>query len=155
MRVAALCLAAFLCATPAVAQPAPPSVRPERVVSVYDGDTLTTRESGSVRLAGYDSPERGHRGRCARERRLALEARDALAALVTGGVTLRRAVDDRGRLQANIEKWRRPLRAGTAADGRDVAQAMLAARAKDGSRLAVPYWGRGPRMDWCEPGAAR
>lgn len=132
--------------------PAPP--RFERVVSVYDGDTFRTRESGSVRLLGLDTPE--IRGACALEKRLAVEARDALRSLLgygspENGVALRRTLDDRGRRQADRDRYNRLLRAGANREGVDLTEAMLAARSRDGRPLAVPYWGRGPKRDWCAP----
>lgn len=148
-----LLAAAMLLAAPAPAQLATPAAAEplRRVLSVYDGDTATLRGLGSTRFAGYDTPERGHRAKCPLERRLAMEAGEAFAALVKPGVHTRRARDDRGRLQPMTDRYGRPLRAATTADGRDVAAAMIAARSSDGRILAVPYWGRGAKRDWCAP----
>lgn len=114
---------------------------PQRVVRVYDGDTLTTRELGTVRLAGIDAPEMGHRARCPRERALAIEARDYLRFRTAEGVTLTRRPGDRDR-----EKWGRPLRQAWALDGGNIGAELVA------QGLAGVYGGRGPRPDWCQPG---
>lgn len=154
--LAAACLAASPALTACDPQPAPrrsassavaPAPDLRRVVRIYDGDTITTREDGSVRLLGYDAPELGSRARCPREDQLARAARDHLAARLAGGVELRTAVDDRGRRQADKDRYGRLLRAAFAADGGDMAAELI------GQGLAVPYWGRGARKDWCAPGA--
>lgn len=139
MTRAAILAAALLCAAPAAAEPL------RRVVRVADGDTLTTREDGTVRLLGYDAPEHGWRARCPREAALALEARDWIVRRTRGGVELRRATDDRGRKQPDRDRYGRLLRAAFAPDGGDLAAELIS------HGLAVPYWGRGPRMDWCRP----
>ncbi len=72
-------------------------------------------------------------GRCERERRLAVAARDRLQALLAGGVTIRAVGEDRfGRTLARVRD-----RAG-----RDVARVLVA------EGLARPYAG-GPRRGWC------
>jgi endonuclease YncB( thermonuclease family) len=125
-----------------------------RVVSAYDGDTLKTLEDGSVRLVGYDTPER-QGSKCPLERRLALEARDVLLELTKDGVALARARDKKGRLEPNEDRYGRLLRAGTLPDRRDLATAMLEARSRDGLPLAVEYWGERRTHDWCKVGARR
>ena len=67
--LAAFALAAAFCLGSALAE------APRRVLNVYDGDTLTVRGLGTVRLLGFDAPEIGWRARCPREDALAREAR--------------------------------------------------------------------------------
>lgn len=124
---------------PACPQPSPV----QTVKSVYDGDTLTTHELGPVRLAGIDTPEIGHRARCRREADLGAMARNHLVARTANGVRLERAVDDAGRQQPDTDKYGRALRSAFAPDGGDLRAEMIRLK------LAVPYWGRGVRMDWC------
>lgn len=138
--LAAFALAAAFCVGSALAE------KPRRVLRVADGDTLTTREDGTVRLLGYDSPEMGHRARCPREAALAVEARDWIVRRTRGGVLLREATDDRGRRQPDRDRYGRLLRKGFAPDGGDLAAELIE------HQLAVPYWGRGPRKDWCRAG---
>jgi endonuclease YncB( thermonuclease family) len=122
--------------------PSEPPLR--RVISVYDGDTLRTREEGSVRLLGMDTPE--IRGACPREIEMARAARDHVHERTRGGVRLLdRVRDDHGRLQASVDRYGRKLRLGIAADGGDLRHELIA------MGLAVPYWGRGVRKDWCKP----
>ncbi len=112
------------------------------VIAVYDGDTLIVRAriwlgqvvNTKVRLAGVDAPEL--RGRCAREKRMALAARSFVKRkLVAGGVTLRdiRFGKYAGRVLARV----------ITAEGEDLGKALLAAG------HARPYRG-GRRGGWCQ-----
>lgn len=143
MRAALAILLAVACAGPAAGE-SEPAGRPATVVSVYDGDTFTARVEvwpgvlveTSVRIVGIDAPE--IRGKCDEERRQARAARDELAALLGGRVLLLEIKRDKyaGRVDARV----------LGADGRDVAEAMLAAglaRAYDGGR----------REGWCDQGS--
>jgi endonuclease YncB( thermonuclease family) len=111
------------------------------LVRVVDGDTIEVLAriwpdhyvETLVRLAGIDAPEL--RGRCAEESARALRAKDRLAELLAGGRL--ELVDVRygkyaGRVVARV----------LAADGRDVAQALL------DERLVRAYDG-GRRAPWC------
>lgn len=141
----ALLLAAAQAPAPAPAEALPPL---RAVTSVYDGDTLTVSEDGNVRMAGLDTPEIGHRARCVDEDELGHVARFHTESRSRLGVRLQRSVDDRGRLQPDREKWGRLLRFVFAADGGDIRAELI------GMDLAAAYWGRGPRRDWCAPGAS-
>lgn len=63
-------------------------VPPENIVSVYDGDTFRIKvetkpnftDSISVRIVGLDAPE--IRGKCDREKSLAIKSRDNLRSLL-------------------------------------------------------------------------
>ncbi len=132
-RLAALCVVLAL-AAPARAEPL------HTVISVYDGDTLRTREEGSVRVAGIDAPEIGWRARCPAEQSRAIQARDWLKVRTAGGVDLRRlSGPDR-------EKYGRLLRTPFAPDGANIADELVTLG------LAVRYNGRGARPDWCKVG---
>lgn len=100
--------------------------------TAVDGDTIRARGQ-SVRVIGLDAPE--IRGRCRAEKRLALRARDRMAALVRGGVTMQ----VRGR---PVDRYGRPLRVVRDSRGRDVAEVMIA------EGLARPYHGE-RRRGWC------
>jgi micrococcal nuclease len=111
------------------------------VVRVIDGDTVRVRASvwlGStvevdVRLAGIDAPEL--RGRCAREKQLAADARDALRLMLGGGPVALRDVrygKYAGRVVARI----------VAANGDDAGEHLRA------QGLARVYGG-GKRVKWC------
>jgi len=124
-----------------LASPALASEIEARVVSVYDGDTLTVEAEiwpgiiarSSVRIDGIDAPE--IRGRCRREKDRALMARDALRRLAGDHVILRdvRKGKYAGRVIARVYTT----------DGRDIAAIMLKAG------LARPYRG-GKRKGWCD-----
>lgn len=112
------------------------------VLEVIDGDTIAVSAriwlgqaiETRVRLAGIDTPEL--RGRCARERALAEQARDALTAQIAGRPVVLRDIrygTYAGRVVALVSAE------GTA----DMGQALRAAG------LARAYSGRGPRPDWC------
>lgn len=99
-----------------------------------DGDTA--RIGGRmIRLAGIDAPEL-RRPRCPAERERARQARDRLTELMTAGpvkIQKLRRRDRYGRLIAILRDEA----------GRDLGQVLVS------EGLAVPYQGRGRRMDWC------
>lgn len=144
---------AALAAAAVLASSSPEAAEPFRpVLSAYDGDTARVRGyTKSVRFLGYDTPEMGHRAKCPLERRLAEEARAAFVEETRGGVALARGRNPQGRLQPNLDRYDRPLRAGTLPDGRQLAAAMIARRSSDGRPLAVEYWGSSIHHDWCKP----
>lgn len=120
---------------------------PATVERVIDGDTLAVEVRvwpgllwhGSVRLRGVDTPEKGHRAQCDRERELALRAQAIAEAWVRGAryeVALSNVELDKfgGRVVADVVT-------GT---GGDLGAALKAAG------VAVPYTGRGPKGKWCD-----
>lgn len=108
---------------------ASPALALERAHAV-DGDTIRV-DGERVRVMGLDAPEM--HGACPAEVSAARRARDRMAELVSGGVTLRRHGRDRyRRLLAVVEDSR----------GRDVAGVMI----REG--LARPYGGE-RRQGWC------
>ena len=110
-----------------------------RVISVYDGDSLLTREHGRVRFAIAAAPEINDRAQCKREHDLGIRARDYVRARTRDGVILRPEPGERdvahGRLQRHVY----------AADGGDI-EAELIARG-----LAVRFVHGARRHDWCRP----
>ena len=120
-------LPAFAFALVATIAPSAAQVRCQAV----DGDTLRCGAE-RVRMVGLDAPEL--HGQCPREVRRARAARDRLAELVAGGVTLR----PRGR-----DRYRRLLALVRDRQGRDVAVVMI----REGH--ARPYDGRSRREGWC------
>ena len=124
------------CSWPSSPRPAPRALAaPEPVARVVDGDTVRMMDGEPVRLMGLDAPER--RARCPAEARRADQATARLVQLAAGGLELRR----RGR-----DRYGRTLAVASTPAGQDVAAILI------GEGLAVPYRGRGPRMDWCRPG---
>lgn len=115
---------------------------PAEVVRVYDGDTFTADARPwpgvtirvAVRLKGVDAPE--IRGKCEEEKRLAVESREALKALLgdAGKVLLEKI--ERGKYAGRV------VARVTGQDGRDVTEAMLR------SGHGRPYDG-GQRQGWC------
>ena len=112
-----------------------------RVVSVWDGDTFRADipawppvigRNTPIRIAGVDAPE--IRGKCAREKTLAIQARDFAGKLLTAA------------RKVELKKIRRGkyfrLVADVYADGINVAEALIAAG------LGRPYRG-GKRRSWC------
>ena len=143
--------AAMLAGAPTLAGERLAGPIPARVLSVIDGDTVEVRARvwlghevrTRVRLAGIDAPEL--RGKCARERQLAAQAREFLSARLLSGpdtVLLREVRYGKfaGRVLARLET----------AEGRDLGRDLVDAE------LAAPYDGR-TRPAWCaqagEPGA--
>jgi endonuclease YncB( thermonuclease family) len=111
------------------------------VERIVDGDTLAVRVrvwlgqevAVLLRLAGIDAPEL--RGGCDAERAAALAARDALAALVTGGEIVLTAIE-------GDKYFGRVVAVAVTPAGADLAALLLAsghARAYDG----------GTRQGWC------
>lgn len=122
-------LAAFGFVALALATPA----RPEPI-EVIDGDTV--RLNGErARVLGCDAPETTiPETRCDAERERGRRAAARLRAILSAG---RVETVQRGR-----DRYKRPLVRITV-DGVDVCDTLT----REG--LAVPYRGRGPRMDWC------
>lgn len=129
-------LALFLLA----AVPAAAGDRVYRVVSVYDGDTLTTLEHGRVRLATLAAPEIGWRANCKAEHDAGIRARDYLRARTAAGVILRPEPGER-----DIDPHGRPLRHAFDPQERDIEAEMI------GKGLAVRFRHRAPPHDWCRP----
>lgn len=111
-------------------------------VRCYDGDTCTISidhlpdvfgKNLEVRLRGWDAPER--KGRCQAERDRAEAARVKLNSLLASGKVI-------GLTNVKRDKYFR-INASIIVDGLDVGRLMAA------QGYLVPYWGRGPRHDWC------
>ena len=120
--------------------PHPPFENVE-VVDCYDGDTCTVNLPGlppvfghhlPVRLAGIDTPE--IKGKCPREKELAIQARDAVLKMIREAARVDLADPRR-------DKYFR-LGAQVIADGRNISAMLLA------EGLAVPYFG-GTKAPWC------
>jgi endonuclease YncB( thermonuclease family) len=65
------------------------AAEPNRMIRVYDGDTIFTRDGG-IRVVGLNAPERGSRAQCKAERILADRAKARLQQIVDAGAVLRR-----------------------------------------------------------------
>ncbi len=134
--VAMLAFPAHAAAAGADAIPGPVNAR---VVSVYDGDTLTVDAAPwpgltartSVRVAGVDTPE--IRGRCQREKDLAIRARDFVRATVGAQVQL---------TNVRLGKYAGRVIADVWVDGRKLSDLLIA------ENLGRPYHG-GRREGWC------
>lgn len=117
----------------------------ERVKKVKDGDTLQLGAEWSpydlewsVRVSGIDTPEKGTRAKCGRERDLSKQATDLTKKLVAESdnrVTLQQVKHDKygGRLNAVV----------VLSDGRVLGDELLKAG------LAKRYNGGGPKPNWC------
>jgi micrococcal nuclease len=140
-----MALAVMVIAAPVTASTAPNETLPgpveARVLRVIDGDTIEVAAriwleqelTVRVRLLGVDAPEM--KGRCARERDMAVRARDLIAGAAVGDVRLSQIHYDKygGRVVARV----------AGAGGRDLSDALLA------SGLAHHYDG-GKKLPWCE-----
>lgn len=114
------------------------------IISITDGDSLKVQITlwpgqtleTSIRIAGIDTPEL--RGRCEKEKKLAAEARNALAELLPlqQSVLLSHVESDKygGRFLASVRT----------ADGVDVGGELLK------RELAVSYSGKGAKHDFCK-----
>ena len=123
---------------------------------IYDGDTIKTHfgtyklpvplNKVSIRISGIDTPENpaksypetGKLGRaaCVKEAELALKAKQFVVDMAEGHTSMKvtefKWGKFGGRVLANVE-----------IGGKDVAIALIQAG------LAVPYFGTGPKKDWC------
>lgn len=115
-------------------------VVPVRVLSVYDGDTITVDAKiwvnqiirTKVRIAGIDTPE--IRAKCGTEKTMALAAKQLLMDLLSdNGVTIRNIRNGKyaGRVLADVY-----------VDGHDVSEMLIS------SGYARKYEG-GKRKGWC------
>lgn len=117
-------------------------------VRVIDGDTIDAvvphgpgepagvRPMKRYRLVGFDTPETVQ-ARCDAELALGQRATARLRELVAAG-PVRLAVDT-----GHTDRWGRGL-ATLTVGGRDVGSTLI------GEGLAVPYSGKGRRIDWCQ-----
>lgn len=114
----------------------------DRVVRVYDGDTITVDiaqwpaivgESISVRIRGIDTPE--IRGKCEEEKIKARQARDYVADLLSDAEQVQLTNIERGKYFRLI--------ADVLIDDQDLATQVLQ------QQLARPYEG-GKRQPWCD-----
>lgn len=116
MRFVMILAALLIVTVPASAAGFPVCKGGKRVTCVVDGDTFWLRGE-KIRVDGYDSPEMGE-PKCARPAAGAVEARSALAQMLTSGeVSLDRTGTDRyGRTLAVVT-----------VDGIDIADVMIRA----------------------------
>lgn len=108
---------------------------------VYDGDTFSIG-SERYRIAGIDAPEIGGRAKCQSERDLGEVARAALRRWMGRSYNLEPAKSRTGRVIH--EKYGRTLVKVTLKDGSSATDRLIS------KGFAVPYAGRGSRMDWCK-----
>ncbi len=136
----ALAFLLILVVAPAFAAETIPGPVSAKVISVYDGDTITVDAlpwpgmtiRTSVRLDGVDTPE--IRGRCQAEKDLAIKARDFVRAKVGTTVKLYQIRHGKyaGRVVARVKT----------VTGDDIATALISAG------LGREYYG-GRRESWC------
>ncbi len=136
----ALAFLLILVVVPAFAAETIPGPVNARVISVYDGDTITVDAlpwpgltmRTSVRLDGVDTPE--IRGKCQEEKDLAIRARDFVRAKVGTVVKLYQIRHGKyaGRVVARVKT----------VTGDDIATALISAG------LGREYYG-GRRESWC------
>lgn len=117
----------------------------ETITEIVDGDTFIIAANWSpyplkwkVRIRGIDTPEKGYRAKCEREKELAAQATalaEQLAHETLGRVKLRNVEHDKygGRIDADV----------ILADGRSMGGQLIKAG------LAKPYNGNGPKPSWC------
>lgn len=143
MKIAPLALVFSLSIVPTVHSHPADVVSVERVVSVYDGDTLRVdidnphwpaivRVNMPVRINNIDTPE--IRGECEQEKAMALKARDALRALLESAQSVHLENLKRGKYFRFV--------ADVYADQVNIAEYLT----KQG--LAKPYMG-GKKEPWC------
>ncbi len=131
-------IAALISSAAPAADPIPGPVN-ARVVSVYDGDTMTVDAEPwpgltartKVRVAVVDTPE--IRGKCQAEKDLAIRARDFVRATVGARVQL---------TDVRLGKYAGRVIAEVWVDGQKLADLLIA------ESLGRPYHG-GRRRDWC------
>lgn len=143
MKSIAIALAIILIAGMAAAKDRVAGPVAAEVVRVVDGDTVDVRArpwlgmilETSVRLAGVDTPEKGMRAKCDKERLLAERASEYTRRLLPVGTRV---------LLTDIEedKYGGRVVAGISVGNEDLARGLLAAG------LARPYGG-GKKSSWC------
>lgn len=145
MKHGALLLLAALLAGPASAAPGELYHWPVR--EVIDGDTISVEIPGlprelqpvKIRVLGIDTPERGGRAKCAREREMATKATALTRFLVGDAQKHKRPI---GFSKIGWDKYGGRVDAEVTIDGRSLSRTLIAAG------LARPYDG-GKRSGWC------
>lgn len=119
-------------------------IEPPTVIRVVDGDTIKIKvdlphplpKVLNLRINQIDTPEKGHRAKCSKERVLAAKATRFSHDLI------RKAK----RVEVRISKWGKyggRVLGDIALDGVYLSDLLLA------EGLAMPYRGKGPKHDWC------
>lgn len=114
------------------------------VRSVADGDTIRSVLNlpcplcnVSIRIIGIDTPESNHLAKCPAEKAKGIAAKEFLKTLVG---------DAEAMLVKNVkwDKYGGRINATVEINGIDIAQAMIT------EGFARPYYGSGPKPDWCK-----
>ena len=121
-------------------------IKLNEVLSVYDGDTFRGRvnawppffgENMGFRLYGVDTPERGWRAKSDLEREHAEKAREFTRKMLTEA---KKVVFDVIKYDRNGGR----IVAKARCDGKDISEALIE------NKLAVEYYGKGPKVNWAE-----
>jgi micrococcal nuclease len=123
--------------------------KPEKnyqIIRVIDGDTVKVKVNFlprplkpflNVRIYGIDTPEKGHRAKCSKERILAGKAKRFIE----------QKLKEAKSVKVSFMKWDKfggRVLGSINIDGQNLA-AMLVSEG-----LAVMYFGKGPKYDWCQ-----
>lgn len=134
----------FAITTPSSAAPQLSNEMLLPIVGGVDGDTIKTRIDAlpcplckvSIRLRGIDTPEKGHRAKCAKEANLALHASKMTKDMI-GSATL---------MTVRNPDWDKY---GGRIDGEVIINGLNVGNELIANGLARPYTGKGPKPDWC------
>ena len=115
-----------------------------RVVRVIDGDTLEITgpalpgglKNLRLRVLGVDTPEKGSLAHCEQEKALAAKAKAFTQETVTKAKAVRVKLD-------RWDKYGGRVLGDVLIDGQSLSHLLVA------QGYAVPYFGRGPKKDWC------
>lgn len=133
-------------------------IKKHEIVRVIDGDTLVItapylppplKKELSLRINGVDTPEKGFRAKCDKERKLSIAAKEFTE----------QQLKNAGRLAVNIEGWGKyggriigdvilyncPVK-----ENGDVICPTLLSKLLIDNGYAVAYIGSGPKKDWCK-----
>lgn len=119
------------------------------IPSVYDGDTFTAKFNVwightvtiKIRMLGIDTPEKSWRGKCDKEKALAITARRFLKKTIDDGIA---RGDEIYITEISKDKYAGRVLARLMIGNIDVSKLMIA------NGYAVEYWGKGTKKDWCK-----
>lgn len=114
------------------------------IVGGIDGDTIQSRIDAlpcplckvSIRIRGIDTPEKGYRAKCAKEKDLGQQA-SALTKQMIGSTKVMTV------LEADWDKYGGRIDGQVVINGHNIGDELLK------SGFAKPYTGKGPKPDWC------
>jgi endonuclease YncB( thermonuclease family) len=133
-------------------------IEKHEILRVIDGDTLVIstpylppplKKELSLRINGVDTPEKGFRAKCDKEKKLSIAAKQFTETQIKNAGKLLVVIEGwgkyGGRILGDVIIYNCPL----AENGNNICPTLLSKLLIDNG-YAVEYTGSGPKKDWCK-----